>query len=701
MKPESSGLENCVLFVEWLDIRSLFFDIIPCFLKLGEKASKMLYIFDASLTALQVARWLNFLLKWRIEIVRFELSDIRDENNFSLRLRLDYFDLGIIQDKIVASRVFQNYILHFKNEQFLVSYLAKDLVAFDHTSLNRHCQILHALTLINVSRWSLNKKDTGIKLFLRKRSWPEVLQEYARDFHVNLIFVATFQNTGFTLKKILRQAFAKYIHWSIWGLRNLQFFLRKTTDVNKLSAKKEFLGALRYQLAVEYYGHLNLERMDTFSDLFFLRPSDLKGEDITLLFSLPQDPFDENKWQQLQKQHISALIRFPRASCLSEDKAPLHDPWSVPAAWQLSDPLPDREKESEDFEILRTETIEYNRRLGYWKDLFQKGNIRLYTHWYKYDAGHIPLTDALKSLGGITTFYQRALETQSMRALTVVADVVFCYSQNNFAVEKENHSQIAHQVVTGFLGDFRFPYLKEKAAEIARPLRQRGVERIIAFLDENTLDDGRWFTGHAFTQKNYSYLIEKVLQDSRYGIIFKPKSPGNLMRRLGPVAGMLDDLQKSGRAVVLGGGSLQGMYPPVLASLAADLTIHECLSAGSAGIEAALAGASTLFLDTEGWPVSPFYQGGLGKVVFQDWNSMWQACGDFFEKPQAKASLGNCKPFLADLDPFRDGLAAQRMGNYLKWLLDGLNSGLPRETVLADANQRYVSLWGKDKIHSR
>ncbi len=700
MKPELSGLEKHCVVIEWLDIRSLFFDIIPYFIKQKEKISKTIFIFDASAIALRVARWLEFFLKWKMEVVSFELVDIKDQQDFSLRLRLDYFDLGIIQDKITASQIFQDYIRHFQQAQSLRIYLAKDLLAFDHTSLNRHRQILHALTLINVSRWYLKRKDTGVNLFLRKRNWPEVLQEYAHDFHVDLVFVAPFQNTVFSIKKFLRQSLARYIHWGIWGLRNLPLFFIKIFDVDKVSKEIESSRTAKYQLAVEYYGHLNLERRDAFSDLFFLQPSQLKGEDITLLFGLPQDPFDESKFKQLQKQHISALIRFPRASCLPQDKAVIHDPWSVPVVWHLSDPLP-KEEESDDFEILRRKTIEYSRQLSYWKDLFQKGNIRLYTHWYKYDAGHIPLTDALRSLGGIATLYQRALETQSMRAMTIVSDIVFCYSQNNFAVEKENRSQIAHQVVTGFLGDFRFPYLKEKAAEISRPLRQKGVKRIIAFLDENTLDDGRWFTGHAFTQKNYAYLIDKVLQDLRYGIIFKPKSPGNLMRRLGPVAGMLEDLQKSGRAIVLGGGSLQGMYPPVLASLAADLTIHECLSAGSAGVESALAGASTLFLDTEGWPVSPFYQGGLGKVVFQDWNSLWQACSDFFEKPGAKSHLGNCAPYLTDLDPFRDGRAAERMGNYLKWLIDGLNAGLPRGTVLADANERYARLWGSDKIYSR
>ena len=53
-----------------------------------------------------------------------------------------------------------------------------------------------------------------------------------------------------------------------------------------------------------------------------------------------------------------------------------------------------------------------------------------------------------------------------------------------------------------------------------------------------------------------------------------------------------------------------------------------------------------------------------------------------------------------DLDPFRDGRAAQRMGTYLEWLMEGFKAKLPRETILADAAERYSKIWGKDKIFS-
>ncbi len=691
-----------VLFIEFLDIKSFFFDVLPVCLaypKRQPESTRTVHIFDASSVSLQIARWLCACLKWRIEVVDFKLADIKDNNRFSLRLRLAYQDLSVIQDKIRASDVFQNYIRYFKNPQHLSDYLAKDLIAFDFTSLDRHRQILHALTLVNISRWYVKDKSCAIKLFLRKRNWQQILQEYASDFNVELIFVAPFYNFIFDAKKAIRQFLARYVHWGIFILRNLRSFFNKIS-ANDLFLKRETpLEKLQYQLGVEYYGHLNLERNDAFSDLFFYPQSQLKGEDITLFFSLSQDPLNKKKWQELQKHRINAWVRFPRASHLPLSQVSVHDRWSVPDAWYLSDRLPKSHSNSLEHAVLRKKTVEYNRQLGYWKDLFEKSNIRLYTHWYKYDAKHIPLADALKSLNGISTIYQRAFETYPTREVSVVADVAFCYSHNNFAVEKGNRSDIAYQVVTGFLGDFRFLYLKEKALEIARPLREKGVKRIIAFLDENTLDDGRWFTGHEFTQKNYAYLIDKVLNDPLYGIIFKPKVPWNLRRRLGDVAKQFDELQKCGRSVILGGGCLQNMHPPALAALAADLTIHECLSAGSAGVEAALAGAPTLFLDTEGWPVSPFYQGGLGKVVFQDWPSLWQACEDFFEKPEAKELIGNCAPFLNEIDPFRDGRAAERMGTYLKWLLDGLNAGLPRETVLADAAERYAKICGSDKIY--
>ena len=60
--------------------------------------------------------------------------------------------------------------------------------------------------------------------------------------------------------------------------------------------------------------------------------------------------------------------------------------------------------------------------------------------------------------------------------------------------------------------------------------------------------------------------------------------------------------------------------------------------------------------------------------------------------------FGDWKPLLNEIDPFRDGLAAQRMGMYLKWILDGFAAEKSRETILAEAAERYCAQWGADKV---
>ena len=54
--------------------------------------------------------------------------------------------------------------------------------------------------------------------------------------------------------------------------------------------------------------------------------------------------------------------------------------------------------------------------------------------------------------------------------------------------------------------------------------------------------------------------------------------------------------------------------------------------------------------------------------------------------------------FLDDLDPFRDGKAAYRIGTYLHWLIQGYNQGLDKETTMFQAAEKYKKKWGEDKV---
>ena len=111
-----------------------------------------------------------------------------------------------------------------------------------------------------------------------------------------------------------------------------------------------------------------------------------------------------------------------------------------------------------------------------------------------------------------------------------------------------------------------------------------------------------------------------------------------------------------------------------------------------------MAGVPTLIMDREGWPLSPFYQLGAGRVVFTEWNALWDACLEHWRRPGGIPGFGDWSPMLEELDPFRDGRAAERMGTYLQWLLEGFDAGLGRAAVMADAAERYAARWGRSNV---
>ena len=105
-----------------------------------------------------------------------------------------------------------------------------------------------------------------------------------------------------------------------------------------------------------------------------------------------------------------------------------------------------------------------------------------------------------------------------------------------------------------------------------------------------------------------------------------------------------------------------------------------------------------MLLDRDRWTVSPLYRLGVGRVVFTDWKELWETCLRHWCAPDGVLGFGDWSPMLDELDPFRDGRAAERMGTYIQCLIEGFQAGLDRETVMADAADRYCAKWGRDKI---
>ena len=125
--------------------------------------------------------------------------------------------------------------------------------------------------------------------------------------------------------------------------------------------------------------------------------------------------------------------------------------------------------------------------------------------------------------------------------------------------------------------------------------------------------------------------------------------------------------------------------------------VHGHLHAATAALDAAFSGTPTVMLDRDGWHVSSLHQLGAGRVVFADRESMWQACTEHWSCHGGVPGFGDWSNVLGELDPFRDGPAAERIGTYMERLVQGFKQGKRREADMANAAERYCRLWGEDK----
>ena len=170
---------------------------------------------------------------------------------------------------------------------------------------------------------------------------------------------------------------------------------------------------------------------------------------------------------------------------------------------------------------------------------------------------------------------------------------------------------------------------------------------VIAFLDEGSFTDSRWFPSQELFRKDYRFYIGKKLIEHEWawGLVIKPKKPSTLVDSLGEEAALLEAASSTGRLHCF---TEDLWISPGQAALATDLAIHNTLWAGTAGMEAALCGTPTLMLDRDGWNNSILYDLREGKVIFDSWESLWLVLQEHWSRPVQ--GLGDWSEVLDRLD---------------------------------------------------
>ncbi len=706
-------ISSVIRFIEYLTVQNWIIYIFPRLLWEHFKkrqSTQLCYVFDSSKFAISIAKIFGIVTETHIEKLHFRLTDIRDDDGQLVRLRLEFQDLAEIRDEISNIPEFNKLIANDTLPYNLPEYILKNAGSAEFFHIQ---SMWRTLFIIQVCKWKTEKLNTVTDqnplLFITNRPWSQAINKYADTNNIRLCFTRRYVPLLSRMKN----------HLSLRTKMKIRLFLKRLNSQNKIAfvklsaltnkkrdrtntsttMRKELQATSQPIALIEYTGHLNIDEAGHYSDLFFWQESKLLGSDLAIVFGAPpienHAPITEYELAKLTDNNITAISIRPQAT-MSNTLVPFIPTKSTrfTVKRELLNHFTSLEKK-----WLRQQIRSYSELKEYWVSLFATYNVKTHITWYKYDSSHYVITAAMRELGGISTIYQRAYESHPSAATCINTDIVFGFSPAVAQIENLSGSKIKYHVSVGYIGDHRSELIRPTANRTRQYLIDKGCSKIIAYYDENSADDIRWHTGHEFMQDNYDFLLRKVLENPWLGLIIKPKSPSTLRQRLNNVSDLLTKAEETGRCIIYGGTDLrQSHHSPSEASLAADIAIHGHLCAGTAGVESALTGTTTLLLDREGWPNSPLYKLGQGSVVFTEWESLWETCCAYWKNCGAVPQFGDWSPILEELDPFRDGKAAHRMGTYIKWLLEGYKSGARKESIMANAAERYASVWGLDKI---
>ena len=151
-----------------------------------------------------------------------------------------------------------------------------------------------------------------------------------------------------------------------------------------------------------------------------------------------------------------------------------------------------------------------------------------------------------------------------------------------------------------------------------------------------------------------------------FGLIIKPKKPKLLKDKLGNIYNLLIEAIDTGRCVVFENFHKNHIKNfediPAKISMACNITIHDTLLAGTAGLESALTGTKSVYFDYYKVRKSQFDNDNL-KIVFRDWNNLWEEILKDYKYGDEK--LGNWKDIINNFDAFRDGETNLRVMKFL------------------------------------
>ena len=642
-----------VVFFEDLTLPVLIYLIVKR--TFTKKDLKIYFIESSFLTTLSGFRFLQKRLN--IEKFEFRLKDLKDSRGESIQERIRRLDLFEFEKCILESESFNSFFESLRsNHTRLKTFMVQSLInesQLDRKSIHRFILLLEAISLSHQKC-----KNIQITFTLAQRPWFDLYEKWGLKYDVDV-------RQRYTLSPdLILQHFPRVYLF-------LKYFLQ-------LFANDLYIAKTNNNLYVDGRGDINFSNDGYHSDYFWYLNSNFPSRKIITEAKndLEAKYFEKNNTSSsflkfnLHKNFPTSLNSF-NLNYLNESHKALF------------------------LSMKRYETLKI-----YWKAIFTQYDIKTYLTWNKYNETHIAKSDAIDDLGGVSAIWQLAFDGFKIINARYNVDVNYAFSDLSVNTDVAGGSVATYQIISGYPKRYARNLLSNQATEIRDKILLAGAKQIIFAIDENSLDDDRWHTGHSLQIENYQKPLEFIMKNKDFGLIFKPKNGKDLKNRLDSYTyKLLSQAIQTGRCVLLDDLGIRDFTtsaPPLLAAMVCDFCIHGHF--GTAAMEAAFINKPTIMIDREGSPFHVFYELFNENIIFQNWEQALDATEAYFNSKHSELEIGNWSQSISELDPFDDNLGAKRIGDHLADINKGLDQGLSKCESLEKAAEKYIKNWGSDKV---
>ncbi len=267
--------------------------------------------------------------------------------------------------------------------------------------------------------------------------------------------------------------------------------------------------------------------------------------------------------------------------------------------------------------------------------------------------------------------------------------IFFTWSRRIEKYIEPNHEKIESLVVSGFPNRTTRRKISDKGS-FSDKLRSRGSRFVVAFFDNYYGFDTPYIKRDV--ELAYTLLLNWAIEDPEVGLVIKSKKQ-EVIRGIPGIHSLLNEAVSCGRCIRVEDewGKL-----PSDASIGADMAIGFGIS--SALTEAVLRGCRGVHYDVTCLKTHEYYEWGYERIIFDDLNRLLSALKKYKEGSAVISGFGDWTDYADRLDPFCDDLGCDRMGAYIKLLLDAFDKGMVRKEAIRWVNKQYSNKWGDDKI---